>query len=322
MAFNFGASQSAPLNNSFQSTQQPSQQSSIYLPRPNAQQSLLGNSVYSSSVYNNQSNTAASTPAIIDQLQKIKSSWDPLSPDCAFQYFFYNKVAPEQSIFYGKPAAYDQLQWDAAIAARPDASSVPVLAVGFADLQKRVTYQEQQVVAYRSRMHEINTRLTDLIRRHDLYSTVRISELKARHTSLSHRTMSLAVKIQVLKSRGYALRPDEELLKRKFEALTSALGDPAVFGKLNEVWARMTIVKNRITLLNEQTNQTGEQWRNAIDQGRDEDQLEKIARILKGQQAGLIYLAQILQQDTLEVNKLIGKLKGEDREDEKIRGQR
>ncbi|KAK7204793.1 nucleoporin complex subunit 54-domain-containing protein, partial [Myxozyma melibiosi] len=239
----------------------------------------------------------AMAPSIPDQLSRIKNSWDPTSPECAFQYYFYNKVPPEQAALYGKPPTHDQQRWDNAIANRPDSSSVPVLAVGFTDLQKRVSVQEQQVIAYRTRMHEINQKLTELITRHDLYTTVRVAEIKARHAALAHRTMSLAAKIQVLKSRGYALRPDEEILKRKLEELTRNLEDPAVFGKINEVWARMTVVRERIKILNEQARQTGEQWENTVDWEKDDDQLEKLAKILRGQQTGLIYLADILRSD-------------------------
>src|SRR5690349_13937937 len=30
------------------------------------------------------------TPSVMDQLQKIKNAWDPSSPECAFQFYFYN----------------------------------------------------------------------------------------------------------------------------------------------------------------------------------------------------------------------------------------
>ncbi|KAK9365584.1 nucleoporin complex subunit 54-domain-containing protein [Lipomyces kononenkoae] len=294
--------------NPAQSQQQPFTLSSTQSFNPSA--SMLGSSTFGQSLnqagsMGNFSQQISTAPSIPEQLQKIKNSWDPASPDCAFQFYFYNKVPSEQAVLYVKPPNHDQARWDAAIAARPDPGSVPVLALGFTDLQKRVNIQHQQVIAYQVRMHEINSRLTQLITRHDLYTTVKMAELKARHAAVAHRTLSLAAKVQVLKSRGYALRPDEEVLKRKFEELTRLLNDPAVFGKINEVWARMMVVRDRIKVLNEQTRQTGEQWENAIDWEKDDEQLEKIARILKGQQAGLIYLADVLRKDMEEVDQLI-----------------
>ncbi|KAK9352234.1 nucleoporin complex subunit 54-domain-containing protein [Lipomyces doorenjongii] len=327
----FGASTTV---NPLQSHQQPFSLSASQSFNPSA--STLGSSTFGQSVnqagsIGNFSQLAggltygpiSTAPSIPDQLQKIKNSWDPSSPDCAFQFYFYNKVPSEQAVLYVKPPKYDQARWDAAIAARPDSGSVPVLALGFTDLQKRVNIQHQQVTAYQVRMHEINSRLTQLITRHDLYTTVKIAELKARHAALAHRTMSLAAKVQVLKSRGYALRPDEEMLKRKFEELTRVLNDPAVFGKINEVWARMMVVRDRIKILNEQMRQTGEQWENAIDWEKDDEQLEKIARILKGQQAGLIYLADVLRKDMEEVDQIIRHLEEKRMsEEERARGKR
>ncbi|KAJ8100873.1 nucleoporin complex subunit 54-domain-containing protein [Lipomyces tetrasporus] len=344
MAFTFGQPQQAQQQQSLfgssttfnpsQSQQQPFSLSSSKSFNPSA--STLGSSAFGQSVnqpglVGNLSQSVvglpygpiSTAPSIPDQLQKIKNSWDPSSPECAFQFYFYNKVPSEHALLYSKPPNHDQTRWEAAIAARPDSGSVPVLAVGFTDLQKRVNIQHQQVTSYQVCLHEINTRLTKLITRHDLYTTVKIAELKARHAGLAHRTMSLAAKIQVLKSRGYALRPDEEMLKRKFEELTRVLNDPAVFGKINEVWARMMVVRDRIKILNEQMRQTGEQWENAIDWEKDEEQLEKLARILKGQQAGLIYLADVLRKDMEEVDQIIRHLEEKRmNEDERARGKR
>ncbi|KAK9447752.1 nucleoporin complex subunit 54-domain-containing protein [Limtongia smithiae] len=247
---------------------------------------------------------APSMPSIPDQLAKIKNAWDPQSPECSFQYYFYNRVPAEQAALYAKPVSHDQARWDAAIAARPDATSVPVLAVGFADLQRRVNVQEQQVVAYRTRMHEINEKLTELIARHDLYNTVQVEKSKARHAALAQRTLRLAAKMQVLKSRGYALRPEEEALRRAFEDMGQQLRDPAVFGKTNELWARVAVLRERIRQLSRPGGVAGEISTSGIDWERDEEQLEKIARILKGQQEGLVYLAEVLREDTEEVEKI------------------
>ncbi|KAK9374645.1 nucleoporin complex subunit 54-domain-containing protein [Lipomyces chichibuensis] len=342
MAFTFGQPQQAQPQqqslfgasstvNPLQSQQPPFSLSASFNPSASTLGSTFGQSVNQPGSMGNFSQLAggltygsiSTAPSIPDQLQKIKNSWDPSSPECAFQFYFYNKVPSEQAVLYVKPPNYHQARWDAAIAARPDSGSVPVLALGFTDLQKRVNIQHQQVTAYQVRMHEINSRLTQLITRHDLYTTVKIAELKARHAALAHRTMSLAAKVQVLKSRGYALRPDEEMLKRKFEELTRVLNDPAVFGKINEVWARMMVVRDRIKILNEQMRQTGEQWENAIDWEKDDEQLEKIARILKGQQAGLIYLADVLRKDMEEVDQIIRHLEEKRMtEEERARGKR
>ncbi|CAN6674301.1 hypothetical protein TRVA0_051S00672 [Trichomonascus vanleenenianus] len=249
------------------------------------------------------------SPSVTDQLGRIKEGWDPTSPNCAFQYYFYNKVPVEQALLYTKPPGQSQEKWDKAIASRPDNSSVPVLAVGFSDLQKRVALQENTVLSYRARMHEINSKLDELTTRHDLHTTVKIVEMKARHSNLVHKTLSLAAKIQVLKNRGFVLKPEEEVLKQQLEQLNKQIDDPAVFGRINEVWARMTVLREKARALKEQmeayrrTNGGGSG--STIDWERDDEQLEKLAKVLKAQQTGIAYLAKILSSDTEEVEKLL-----------------
>jgi nuclear pore complex protein Nup54 len=242
------------------------------------------------------------SPSVVDQLQKIKESWDPTSEKCAFQHYFYNNVPPDQALLYIKPPGQDQGIWDEAIKNRPDNSSVPVLAVGFTDLQKRVSLQQAQVNAYRVRMHEINNKLNELSTRHDLYTTVKIAEMKTRHAKIVQRTLSLAVKIQVLKSRGYVLRPDEEVLKQKLEQLNKEIDDPAVFGRINEVWARMRVLRERAQAFDKQIQEFNMSRTSSLDWERDEEQLDKLAKILKAQQVGIAYLAKILTTDSEQVD--------------------
>ena len=90
------------------------------------------------------------------------------------------------------------------------------------------------MAAYRQRMHEINSKLDELTTRHDLYTSVKVQEMKTRHSKLSQRTLSLAVKLpSTLRNRGFVLRPEEEVLKNKLEQLNKQIVDPAVFGRIN-----------------------------------------------------------------------------------------
>lgn len=243
-------------------------------------------------------------PSVLDQIEKIKDSWDPTSPQCALQYFFYNKVGQQQALLYQKPPGIEQSKWDDAMAARPDDSHVPAHVVGFFDLQKRVSRQEATVVVYRQRMHEINEKLNQLSSRHDLHTTVRIAQMRARHNKLVHRTLSLASKIQVLRNRGYVLRPDEEVLKKELELLNKQVDDPAVFGRINEIWARLTVLRERAQSLSQQVNEY-ESMGMGLDWNRDDEQLEKLAKVLKSQQVGISYLADVLQKDTAQVEDII-----------------
>jgi nuclear pore complex protein Nup54 len=218
-------------------------------------------------------------------------------------------VPQDQAMLYAKPQGHDPEKWDKAIQDRPDSSSVPVLAIGFNDLQKRVALQESQVAAYRQRMHEINSKLDELTTRHDLYTSVKVQEMKTRHSKLSQRTLSLAVKLQVLRNRGYVLRPEEEVLKNKLEQLSKRIVDPAVFGRINEIWARMSVLREKAMLLKESVNEYG---RLSLDWERDDEQLEKLAKVLKAQQTGITYLTKILTADSQKAEEMIKSLEASD----------
>ncbi|KTW28098.1 hypothetical protein T552_01959 [Pneumocystis carinii B80] len=244
-------------------------------------------------------------PSIVDQLQKIKNAWDPTHSDCAFQYYFYNRVPIDQVALYVKPLHHNQQKWDEAIANRPENSVVPALAVGFSDIQKRVQLQEQQVTAYRVRMHEIINKLKELSQKHDLSTTVKISDATLRHLELSRRSLALAAKVQILKGRGYALQPEEENLKQRLIELSKSLNDPGVFGKVNELWARMTFVREKAKSIEE-----ARQGKiiMSINWKRDKEQLDRITKVLTDQYAGISYVINILKNDLNEVDKALQKI--------------
>lgn len=150
-------------------------------------------------------------------------------------------------------------------------SSVPVLANGFLDLDKRVKIQENQVNVFRHRLHEIQSKLSALQSRHDLITSIKQEDCRRRHTALARRALSLAAKVQVLKNRGYALQTDEELLKKRLEGLARQVGDPAVRGRVNEIWARMMVVSEQARKMEESVGKVDIVW--------DQKQLETAGRV-------------------------------------------
>lgn len=165
---------------------------------------------------------------------------------------------------------------------------------------------------YRTKMHEINDRLNNMSQQHDIAISVKIAEMKAKYTQLVHKTLKLAIKLQVMRSRNYPLRPDEESLKKTLTELLQNIDDPATFGRITEVWARMRVLREKAKVLNNDsavsfngqgTGQAGLQ----IDWQNDDDQLESLASVLKAQQEGIQYLAGILAKDEAKVAKLVTK---------------
>lgn len=84
--------------------------------------------------------------------------------------------------------------------------------------------------------------------------------------ALARRALSLAAKVQVLKNRGYALQPEEEMLKKRLEGLAKNVQDPAATGRMNEIWARMMVVQEKARVMEESMGKVEIVW--------DENQLQ------------------------------------------------
>jgi nuclear pore complex protein Nup54 len=50
--------------------------------------------------------------------------------------------------------------------------------------------------------------------------------------------------VQLSRNRGYAVRPEEELLRSRLETIERELQKPAFRGRLNELWARVQQLKD------------------------------------------------------------------------------
>ena len=214
------------------------------------------------------------------QLSRLKDMWDPGHADNAFQNYFYNRVPADQAALYTKPISHNQKRWEDAIRQRPDANCVPVLAVGFGDLKKRVTLQEQQVVAYRHRMHEIVSKLTELNQHHSINTNTKIEESKRRHARLLQRLINVAGKIQILKYRGYALRPEEEAIRTKIRQLASQIkGSESPLNSLTEVRARLFVGQERVKTLALDNNEHNPA-RGGIDWDKSGHALQDIEKVI------------------------------------------
>lgn len=240
--------------------------------------------------------------SVLDQLQRVHDAWNPQSVNCAFKHYFYNQVPPEQVGLYAMPQGQDPSRWERAVQARPNASCVPVLAVGFTDLEKRVKQQDEQVNAYRMRMHEINEKLVELSNRHDLHTTVKLLEMRERHAKLARRALQIAVAIQLLSNSGRVLSSQEELFQRQAQKMLQKVEDPSVYGSLSEAWARVKTLqeRQRANRQKQPISSSGPSWED------DQENLELIVRILAAQQKGITYLENTLKNDTQTVNERLG----------------
>lgn len=205
--------------------------------------------------------------------------WDPSSPACAFQHYFYNQVPEESAPYYAPGPGEDEKKWEEALKERPSPGSIPVLARGPLAVGRRLETQATWVRGIQTRLHELNDILSKRMQVHDLEYSVRAQEARRKHVALSRRCLSLATKVQVLRNRGYALDSTEEQLRVKLVQLEKVAFDPMLSGRQEEVWARMSVVRQRAQMLQSETEKLGKQVNTSTEELLDDEQMKRIERV-------------------------------------------
>jgi len=187
----------------------------------------------------------------------IKQKWDPNHKDCVFQYYFYNQVQEDHVPFYGPQPYEDPKKWEEALSKKPDARSIPMVVRGFKELGLRISYQVLAIQKLQERLHQVNNSLSKMKDMHELEVASRITEARRKHIVFTQRCLALATKIQILRNRGYAMDSAEEELKKKLVELEKKTFDPVLGGRQEEIWARMSGVRERARILQEETEKVG-----------------------------------------------------------------
>lgn len=195
--------------------------------------------------------------SVVEQIRTLYNKWDPQNPECVFQHYFYNAVNPDEAPFYGPAPHEDDKKWEEALANKPSPGSIPVLARGFEEIAARINYQALAVSGLQMRLHEINNSLTLMKDQHELNVASRITEAKRKHIVHAQRTLALATKVQILRNRGYVMDQAEEELKKKLLELEKRTFDPVLGGRQEEIWARMSGVRERAQILQKETEKLG-----------------------------------------------------------------
>ncbi|KAF2878304.1 nucleoporin complex subunit 54-domain-containing protein [Massariosphaeria phaeospora] len=226
--------------------------------------------------------TAQREKSVVEQIRILSAKWNPKEIECVFDHYFYNSVKPEEAPFYGPQAHENERKWEEALGKKPNPGSIPVLARGFEDVMARVSYQHIAVSALRTRLHEINTSLTLMKNTHELNVASRITEAKRKHVVFTQRILALATKVQILRSRGYVMDQAEEELKKKLIELEKKTFDPVLGGRQEEIWARMSGVRERARILQEETEKLGKtvesQQSGELLSAEDQKQVEKLLK--------------------------------------------
>jgi len=222
-------------------------------------------------------NRFAGEKPVPEQIELLFKKWNPTDPDCAFQQYLYNQAAPDSAQFYHPGPGDDERKWEEALQAKPNADAIPFNVRGFWELGQRMQMQDKALEALRLRMHEVNAALAAIKEKHELDASVRAQRAREKHVQLARRVLRLAVTVQTLRNRGYALDGGEERLKKGLEAIAKDAFSPVLAGRQEEVWARLVVLRERANMLQEELKKIG-----APSEGApiiDEEKTEKIKKV-------------------------------------------
>ncbi|KAJ3184709.1 hypothetical protein HDU87_004113 [Geranomyces variabilis] len=286
----FGAPAAGGLfggQNSLQMSQQPQQQQQLQLQQQ--QQGLQ----------------ARRQPRNLQEyMQYFAASWNPDDPACLFKHYFYNIVGPNEASRYGPGPTDDLALYQQAQAENPDPENlVPVIAVGYRDLQKRVNMQAQAHEMHRAKLEEMEEKLEYLQRKRFLNTSSKIEEYTRRQATLVARVLKIMTQVQILRNRGYSVRGEEEKYRAYLETMERELQKPSVFrGRLNEIWAHLQQNKcSKQFGINGNGGQDGTTNASVA----DEEQLALMMQTLAAHQNGLTTLMSMVVKDNKETDDIL-----------------
>jgi nuclear pore complex protein Nup54 len=188
-------------------------------------------------------NTFKSIPA---QMNIVKNKWDPTSLSSPLRTYLYQHVESETDALQYRPGpGEDEDKWEEAVASRPGPLWVPLLVQGFFQLGRKAQIQMEAIQRCNMMLQEINTLLDVQLDRHRQNVATRLEECRRRQAATAQRTLALAVKVQILRNRGYVMDNAEEELKAKLENLQREVFDPSLNAREQEIWARMIGIRER-----------------------------------------------------------------------------
>lgn len=221
-------------------------------------------------------------------------------------------------MLYTKPPYILQEEWDQAMEMKPKGnySVIPIQLNGFDDLNQRNQLQIENVAQIRLILKEMLDKNTQLHQRHELDTAARILKVQSRNVQIEKRILKLGSHLAILKNRGLPMSINEEKMWSQFKTLLKRSEDPAGLGKTNELWARLSVLKERAKNISDQLDNTlvilNDSNKNGKDTttgsnlvGNESNSIDKIAHILSNQQRGITYLNSIIEKDNQVIDKII-----------------
>lgn len=313
----FGKPAAAPAQNNIAQPQansaQPSFSWSANQAQPQPTNTLKGLDLKVATAAKTQPGTSTYTPAVNDQLTKLKEQWDPNLGKCAFKTHLYNKFSEAEIAVLmqqPRPANESPEDWEKAMAERPSPLHYPVRVTSFSEVAQRIEVQLDHVAKSRILLNNIYEKLNQLSSQREIDTTTRILRAKEKHTKLLRRLLKLATTLAVLKLQGYPLLPEEEEMLKQFQALNARLSDPnGAVGKLSDLYARLAILKGRSEELSSHLESSISTMNGGLNKltlegdTQNEQLILLLTKLLYKQQAGLSYLNEVVQLDLSAVSK-------------------
>ncbi|KAG1049802.1 hypothetical protein G6F43_007889 [Rhizopus delemar] len=236
------------------------------------------------------------------ELALIRAHFDPTSPLCHFRHYFYNMVPRNEVHLYVRPPNQDEHLWNEAVRKNPDPSClVPVLAVGFDDILKRMEVQSKQSDLYQQKLKETEDRLASVQREYMLGTLVKLEEHKRRHIDITQRLLRLLRYSQILRYKNFPLNAEEEKTVEQLQKMARAKNCPEeLYTKMVGLWNQIQAAKARMS----ETNGKTEIWRSV-----SEEDTNRIAKVLEDKQQGILHIASTLKSDTKELEEIVEAIK-------------
>ncbi|KAK6384685.1 Nucleoporin nup57 [Exophiala oligosperma] len=232
-------------------------------------------------------NVYRSIPA---QMTIVKNKWDPTSLSSPLRAYLYQHVETEtEALKYRAGPGEDEDKWEEAVSKRPGPEWVPLLIQGFFQLGRKAQIQMEAIQRCNMMLQEINTSLDVQLDKHRQNVATRLEESKRRQLATARRVLSLAVKVQILRNRGYVMDNAEEELKNNLEKLQRAVLDPSLDAREQEVWARMLGIRERAKRLKMETEKLTPVAKDE-DGVLDEETVKAAKRTLEAQDVQLRHL--------------------------------
>eukprot|EP00741_Cyanophora_paradoxa_P017621 tig00021012_g17021.t1 len=224
---------------------------------------------------------------------------DPANPSCRFRTVLYNVLddPKEAARYQQRPQNFQESLWLHAVKNNPDPSTLyPVQATGFQDLRLRVQEQDKMVAIHRTRITEMEEKLRAMRQKQELEVAARVAECRDRHSHLAHRLLSVMRLVETVKAAGVPLLAEEEQFWSKLDQIHKELEKPGEF-------------KGRIQRLQSSASAhmlaDGGPASGAGD-SIDDQNLQRIYKVLEGQQTGIKKLMAVLERDLRDLEILAG----------------